>query len=300
MGTTASKPKHHSYKLNLKRDYHSHEDQYHDFKFDKDIEIKDLTALFPPIYDQGALGSCSSNATMACMAFEAKRLDPSFDEPLSRLFHYYNERMIMNTINEDSGSTLRVAVKSAWTYGASSEFLCPYVISKFKERPSQEAYDKARYRMVIEYKRVIPTIDQMIGSIQAGVPFIFGIDVYESFMSDEVAKTGMVPMPKPGEKLLGGHAICACFVDTDAKLFKFRNSWGAWGADNSGYGYLSFDYMLTHAFDMWAIKAVSDGTAPVSNPPFNPKEQGDPDYPGDEANDSNDGSKKTDLKPSTV
>ena len=44
-------------------------------------------------------------------------------------------------------------------------------------------------------------------SIYKGNPFVVGIAVYESFESEEVARTGIVPMPSSGEKMLGGHAI---------------------------------------------------------------------------------------------
>lgn len=42
-----------------------------------------------------------------------------------------------------------------------------------------------------------------------------GIAVYESFESQEVARTGEVPMPKPDEKMLGGHAILCCGYNDD-------------------------------------------------------------------------------------
>jgi len=36
-----------------------------------------------------------------------------------------------------------------------------------------------------------------------GFPFVFGFTVYESFESQEVAKTGVVPLPNPDEKVMG-------------------------------------------------------------------------------------------------
>ena len=45
--------------------------------------------------------------------------------------------------------------------------------------------------------------------ISSGYPFVFGFSVYESFETDEVAKTGIMPMPQKNEKVLGGHAVSA-------------------------------------------------------------------------------------------
>ena len=39
-----------------------------------------------------------------------------------------------------------------------------------------------------------------------GFPFVFGFTVYESFESQEVARTGVVQMPQPNERSIGGHA----------------------------------------------------------------------------------------------
>ena len=79
----------------------------------------------------------------------------------------------------------------------------------------------------------------MKGCLAEGFPFVFGITVYESMMSDAVAQTGIVPMPTTQEKVLGGHAILAVGFDDKTQRFKFRNSWGTtWGDD--GYGYLPY------------------------------------------------------------
>ncbi|MGH3548000.1 MAG: hypothetical protein ACRDQU_07770 [Pseudonocardiaceae bacterium] len=45
-------------------------------------------------------------------------------------------------------------------------------------------------------------------------------------MSDEVAHTGVVPMPAPDEHMLGGQAVLAVGYDDAEQRFKVRNSWG--------------------------------------------------------------------------
>lgn len=70
----------------------------------------------------------------------------------------------------------------------------------------------------------------MQGCIAGGYPFVFGFTVYESFESEQVAQTGIVPMPAPGETVVGGHCVVAVGYDDSKRTFIIRNSWGTgWG-----------------------------------------------------------------------
>ncbi len=91
-----------------------------------------------------------------------------------------------------------------------------------------------------------------------GYPIIFGMAVYQSFESEEVAKTGVVSMPKKDETYLGGHAIMAVGFDDIKQTFTVRNSWGKdWG--DSGYFYLPYEYMTSTEYvnDLWTITKVN-------------------------------------------
>ena len=75
-----------------------------------------------------------------------------------------------------------------------------------------------------------------------GFPFVFGFSVYSSFMEEEVRNTGVMPMPQPGETLLGGHAVMAVGYDEEKELLLVRNSWGKeWG--DKGYFRMPYDYI---------------------------------------------------------
>ena len=46
---------------------------------------------------------------------------------------------------------------------------------------------------------------------------MFGFTVFESF--EQIGKNGMMPMPTPKEKRLGGHAVMAVGYDDSKKVF---------------------------------------------------------------------------------
>jgi C1A family cysteine protease len=97
----------------------------------------------------------------------------------------------------------------------------------------------------------------MKGCLASGYPFVFGFTVYESFESDAVKKTGHAPMPGPGERAVGGHAVMAVGYDNSRQWFVVRNSWGlAWGI--SGYFTLPYTYLVQPglARDFWTIRIV--------------------------------------------
>src|SRR5262247_4283203 len=92
----------------------------------------DLRPQCPPIYDQGQLGSCTANAIGAALQFnQIKQGEQAFTP--SRLFIYYNERVMEHTVSEDAGAMIRDGIKSVAKLGAPPEDKdWPYVIKNFK------------------------------------------------------------------------------------------------------------------------------------------------------------------------
>jgi len=217
----------------------------------------DLRNVCPPVVDQGELGSCTANAIAGALQFDQMKQKQADIFPPSRLFIYYNERVIEHTVDEDSGAMIRDGIKSVSKQGAPHETLWPYDISKFRNKPSPAAYKDALKHRAILYQRLTQTLDQLKGCLAAGYPFVFGFSVYESFETQAVAKNGKVPMPKAKEKLLGGHAVLGVGYDDASKRFIVRNSWGTtWGLQ--GYFTMPYAYLTDGnlADDFWTIKQV--------------------------------------------
>merc|ERR1711966_513094 len=168
------------------------------------FDLRDELSV-PPIYNQGALGSCTANALAAAFEFN-ERKEGYGDEEFtpSRLFIYYCER-------------------------------------------------------ALHYRRVAQNVDAMKHALfLEKEPVVFGFSVYESIESEAVSTSGIMPMPKPGEKQLGGHAVLCVGYDDTTESFIIRNSWGEeWGSE----GYFSMPYkFLTdpdYANDFWIITSVS-------------------------------------------
>src|SRR5436853_3992768 len=63
----------------------------------------DLRPSCPAVYDQGQLGSCTANAIGGAIEFDQLKQHLAQTFTPSRLFIYYNERVIEGTVDADSG-----------------------------------------------------------------------------------------------------------------------------------------------------------------------------------------------------
>jgi C1A family cysteine protease len=217
----------------------------------------DLRTACPPVYDQGALGSCTANAIAAALEFDQMKQALGDIFAPSRLFIYYNERVIEGTVDEDAGAMIRDGMKRVAKEGAPHERLWPYVISKFRTKPAPASYKDAAKHPAVLYQRLVQHVSQFQACLAAGYPFVFGFAVYESFESGAVAKSGRVPMPKRTERQLGGHAVLGVGYDVPKRVFIVRNSWGeGWGMQ--GYFTMPFDYLFDSNLcdDFWTVKLV--------------------------------------------
>lgn len=229
----------------------------------------DLRAQCPPVYDQGQIGSCTANAIAAALEFDMLKQGLEAYTP-SRLFIYYNERVIEHTVQQDSGAQIRDGIKSVAAQGDCPETEWPYDDTpadsetnlfpkgaKAATRPPKECYSHAFKHKALSYSTVSQNLADMKGCLADRYPFVFGFTVYESFESEAVAKSGNVPMPQASEKVIGGHAVLAVGYDDEDHLFICRNSWGeGWG--DAGYFYIPYAYLLDDnlADDFWTIRVV--------------------------------------------
>ena len=217
----------------------------------------DLRKHCSSIENQGALGSCTANALVGALEYlQIKNGRAATD--LSRLFVYYNERAIEGTVSQDSGAMLRDGIKSLASLGVCAETLWPYAIARFAQRPPRVCFARALQHRITDYQR-LSTLPDMRNCLASGYPFVFGFTVYESFESAAVAKSGVVNLPRSGEAVLGGHAVCAVGYDDRSRRFTIRNSWGrGWGMQ--GYCTMPYAYLADRNLsdDFWTVQRGVD------------------------------------------
>jgi len=198
------------------------------------------------IYDQGYLGSCTANAF--CAAYRImntiQKKNSTFQP--SRLFFYYQERVIEGNVNIDAGANVIDGEEYVKTNGICSETSWPYITSKFNIKPPQTCYIEASKYKISKYS-IINNDSNLITNIKKAIfnkqPVLIGIAVYSSFETYTVSITGLVPIPDTlTEQLLGGHEMCLIGYDEAKQLFTVMNSWGSnWG--DSGLCYIPYNYL---------------------------------------------------------
>jgi C1A family cysteine protease len=208
------------------------------------LDEVDPRADLPGIFDQGQLGSCTANAVAAAVEYDAK-LNGSDPGPLSRLWIYYYERKIEGSpADQDTGAYGRDGFKVCKTIGVPLETDWPYDIAKFSDEPPASLADEARQHRISNYRSVPNNLDSMRAVLSNRQTIAFGFTVYESFESQEVAQTGIVPMPTRNERTLGGHEVLLVgYLKDQPNYGLVRNSWGTtWGIQ--GYFLMPWAYLL--------------------------------------------------------
>lgn len=189
---------------------------------------------------------------------------PSTFIDVSRLFEYYATRKIQGTINTDSGASNRDSIKAAASYGVVDEKLWPYDINKFKVNPPTNVWTEAVKHKITSYHAITEgDIETMKCSVASGFGVGFGFAVYTYFLTSDMAKKGLLCLPKGTESLQGYHAVCIVGYDDDKVMpdgsksaFLVRNSWGkTWGLE--GYFWVSCNYLANTrlAFDFWVVQS---------------------------------------------
>lgn len=229
------------------------------------VSLKDN---FSPIEDQEELGSCTAHAGVGLIEyFQRKTKDKHIDA--SRLFLYKVTRNLLQ-VTGDTGAYLRTTMAAMVLFGVPPEKYWPYIIAEFDVEPSAFCYSFGKEYQSLKYLRLdTPLIgrEALLNKIKKyiafGIPVMFGFTVYNSYR--QAQKSGKIPFPSKGERVIGGHAVVAMGYD-DSMVIKnkyngksttgalqIRNSYGTgWGEE--GYGWLPYEYVLKGmAIDWWTL-----------------------------------------------
>lgn len=219
----------------------------------------DMRPSWPTPYDQGQLGSCTGNGLGGAVHYvlrKAGKVDTSWLP--SRLFVYYNERAREGTISSDAGASIGDGIKVIQHNGVPDEKYWPYDTARFTQRPSAMAYVQALQHRALSVGRLRQTHTDLRTALSQGFNIVFGFSVFESFESEAVAATGIVPMPDASEQLLGGHCMVIVGHSDARQHYIVRNSWGvSWGL--GGYAEMPYAYLESPdlASDFYVVKVES-------------------------------------------
>ncbi|UJR17166.1 hypothetical protein I4U23_004062 [Adineta vaga] len=231
----------------------------------------DLRPLMTPVENQDNTRSCVANALAGAYEFLIKKRSGKHID-VSRLFIYYNARCkdgVKEYLMDDNGTGIRSGIDALAEFGCCKEKTYPYVLANIDKKPPHYCYVEAANYRIRKAMNVNLNLDEMKACLAEGFPFVFGIKLFQSFLTAK-KNGGYVPIPRPRSEPTAkghdGHAMLAVGYDDDMRRFIVRNSWGErWG--HKGYCYIPYDYMTNPdlCFDLTAIKIVADDSRQPGN-----------------------------------
>lgn len=201
-------------------------------------------------YQQGNLGSCTTNALAFCFVYNCVQQKYKPFMP-SRLDMYLNERLHMLQLNH---------ITDIKQDGGANISDCEYTLEKIGVIPESvwEYNDDVHNQTFYQPPETIKTVTRVHGNdnnmywvnntehelkqvLANKHVIICGISVFQSFESDKAKYTGIIPYPnynpsdpyynknEPIDEFIGGHAVAIVGYTNDG-YFIVRNSWGVnWG-----------------------------------------------------------------------
>lgn len=95
------------------------------------------------IFNQESTSSCASNSLATILGFYLKK-QGQYYYPLSRLYIYYNTRVLMNTVDSDSGSNAIKALEAIKKYGICPENMWSLSSERVFQKPTDDCYEFAK------------------------------------------------------------------------------------------------------------------------------------------------------------
>lgn len=221
------------------------------------LDKVDLRLYSGEVEFQDAIGSCTANAIVSACEILLQRQQKFVN--LSRLFLYYNARMLENGVGLD-GAYLAYALQASRDFGVCVEEAWPYDIKKVDEKPSEEAYTQALQYRVTRYEYIDNTNDEtkLAGATSA---LAEGFPVVISMLT--TIKLEMVSGPLDNQHYQGTghspftglHAVTIIGYDASKQYFIVENSWGSsWG--DRGYFALPYN-LLRDVTELWVVAEIT-------------------------------------------
>jgi len=210
----------------------------------------DLRKHCPGIYNSKLNDSVTSSLAGIYEYYKILE-DKNFIDIPSRLFMYYNERQLLNTIPQDSGSQIRIGLRAMNKFGVSMEKFWKYNIENLVVKPPDKCYINSD--KLISYYRLIQDLNTLKQSLIKKRPFIFGCSIYKDYLLSAL-NGGIILLPKKDEEVIDYISFMCVGFDDNKGCFIIRNNRGlSWG--DGGYGYIPYRYILNKnlSTDFWSF-----------------------------------------------
>ena len=212
------------------------------------VELREWSG---PIKDQGEEGSCTGHAFSSAREWIARKYEKS-SPILSPQCLYVEELIADGSFPRDEGAMPRTGCHVLTAKGCCEASLYPYVTGKFATPTAEQVLNALKYKTGAYHR--IGTLSDFLSCLADLTPWpvLVGFTVYESFVTQQVADTGIMPVPKPGEPQQGGHEVLCLGYDIPRQLALIQNSWGEdWG--QRGYFEMPFEVISSPDTDLWMV-----------------------------------------------
>lgn len=224
-------------------------------------ERVDLRQFCSAVEHQGRTNSCVANAVVGALEMHQIKAGMAVTD-LSRMFVYYNARVIAGRQHMDGGTLVHHAMAALLAHGCCEARLWPFQLSNLTVAPTQNCYANAKHHEAIQFARA-PHGDAALSVLAEGVPIVFGMFApIEYYVA--AAQTGTMPRPDqiqtPPQP--HGHAMLIVGYDLADRTYLVRNSFGPEFAEN-GYFKLPFETLDVWGSpeEFWAIGGIEQAAA---------------------------------------
>lgn len=240
-------------RLGAKRDVHDVRDRMYrgaraPFVVAQQIDLREFSG---PIKDQGEEGSCTGHAFTSAREWMARKYQRT-SLILSPQYLYVEELMAEGSFPRDDGAAPRTGCQVLAAKGCCEAALYPYVAGKLNPPTAEQTQNALKYKTGAYHR--IGTLPDFLNCLADPTPWpvLIGFTVYDSFLSQQVADTGLMPIPKPGEQQQGGHEVVCLGYDLGKQRALTQNSWGdSWG--ERGYFWMPFEVVMSPDTDLWMV-----------------------------------------------
>ncbi len=214
----------------------------------------DLRGKLGPVDQQGNTNACVSHAITTALEGSLGVSNQS------RLFVYWNARVLAAQQTRDAGCTPRNAIRGIMANGSADETVWPYDISRLLVQPSADVFSAAgALKTKIKTYQSVTSLAALKTALAQGLPVAFGMTVPDTFVS--ITKyTGELPLPTSTTKWIGAHAMVAVGYDDTKGAVLVRNSFGPlWGSQGHcwmPYGWFTTMTTGSRVSDAWAFIAA--------------------------------------------